>query len=142
MAHYKMILSGEVIDVGNRFVYWVPENRILAYCDANHAEMIQSAIDDGKLYHTEWLRRIPHGAPECTEVELKRIEESEFDELKALLGDGERVEEVREPGPEPEPELEPETPPEEQEKPMTVQQMRDKIAELENMLAQIIGKIQ
>lgn len=141
MTCCKMIRGGEVIDVGNLFLCWVSKNHILAYCDANGAEYMQSALDDSRLYHAYWLRTPPADAPAPEEVELEMISQAEFDELYELLSGGETVEAAPEPEPVAEPEQE-EPAPDETEKPMTVQQMRDKIAELEATIEKILKTIE
>ena len=65
-------------------------------------------------------------------AEARIIDAEEYEDLIAVLPDGETVPEPPEPEPEPEPTPEPEPEPEHR---MTVQEMRDKIQELTSMAA-------
>ena len=130
MAFWKAINNNETIDVGSCFMKWVSSNNIFAYCDVNDAQFAQSSLDENRFYHCCWLK--PEGAVvgfiEVDELEL--IDETEYDELYALLSDGEPV---PQPAPTPEPEPEPEPEPVD-EHPMTIQEMRDRISVLSDLI--------
>lgn len=142
MTYCKMVRNDEIVDVGNLFMRWVSKNKTMAYCDINRAEFIRSALKEERIYRSEWLANPADDAPVYEIIQLIVIDETEYDELYALLSDGEIVmdETVSETEPEQdEPEREDE--PEKTEKPMTVQEMREKIAELEETIAKIMQKI-
>ena len=126
--YYKIISDGMAVDAGISFLF-VDNRGKLLYCDADQAQLLQGWRQD-KLYHVPWLR--PVNMPETIDydenVQAVIIEENEFNELIELLDDGEEVPEPA-PEPEPEPEPAPDSEPEPEHK-MTVQEMRDKIAEL------------
>ena len=143
MTYCKMVRNDKIVDIGNLFMRWVSKNNTMAYCEINRAEFIRSSLDEERIYRSNWLAKPSIGAPVCEEIQLVVISETEYDELYALLSDGEPVMEepnLERESEEEEPERE-ESVSEVTEKPMTVQEMRDKIAELEEAIATIMQKI-
>lgn len=127
MTYYKIILAENVVGVGFNFVKWAPAVQGFNYCNIDEAQCIQDAITYD-LYHTPWLRAVPAEAGmEIPEADAKIITSAEYIELYEELNDGATipVPDEQEPDPTPDPEPEPEP-----EQPMTIQQMRDRIAEL------------
>ena len=127
MTFYKVIIGEMVVDVGFTFIRINTRDRPM-YCDVDDAQLVQGWNPE-KLYHTDWLLPMPGETGVTYENgEVVIIQRDEYDELYELLTSGE---EVPEPTPEPEPEPEPTPEPEpEPEHKMTVQEMREKIAEL------------
>lgn len=137
MKYYKIIQGGLVIGAGCTFLKWHPAKHRFFYCDADEAERVQDAITE-RVYHADWLLGSPPDAGPADEATVEMISAAEYDEIIALLADGETIQEPEEPEIEPVPEPEPEPEP---EKPMTVQEMRSKIIEqqeeIESLQAQI-----
>ena len=136
MDYYKIIMDGAVIGAGCTFLKWHPAKGRFMYCGINVAERVQDAVTE-RLYHADWLIRSPPEAEPCDEATVEMISAAEYDEIIALLDDGETIpvpEPEEEPAPEPGPSPDPEP-----ERPMTVQEMRDRIAEMEETLNIILG---
>ena len=132
MRYYKIIQDGAVIGAGTMFLKWQPSQRFF-YCDfEDDAQTVQDVITEA-IYHPEWLRRPPQGATGFAEAEVVLISATEYDEIIALLSDGEEI--LVEPEPELEPEPTPEPEPDPEDRPMTVREMREKIAEQERHIA-------
>lgn len=133
MRYYKIVQNGLVIGAGTMFLRWYPQQQRFMYCDIEEAELAQDVITE-TLYHADWLRTVPEGAYDnAPEAQVMMIDATEYDEIIALLDGGEEIPVGPEPEPEPEPQPEPE--PEPVERPMTVQEMREKIGELTSMTA-------
>lgn len=131
-TYYKVIRDGAVIDVGFAFVRVSIRDRAI-YCDADHAMLLQGAVS-GTFYHVGWLLKVPVGtAVQYEEADASVIDLAEYDELYEQLVDGEPV---PEPTPEPEPTPSPEPEPEPEHK-MTVQEMREKIAEQDETISML-----
>lgn len=129
MSYYKITQGGNVIGVGSAFLRWHPKRRRFMYCDVDDAERVQDAITE-RLYHADWLSSSPPDAGAAEEAAVEMIAASEYDELYALLHDGETVPITPEPDPEPVPDPSPAP----DERPMTIQEMREKIAAQEEQL--------
>lgn len=131
MRFYKIIQNGAVIGAGMMFLKWNERHHCFFYCSIDEAERVQDVITE-RFYHADWLHASPADASTSPEAEIVLIDASEYDEIIALLDGGE---EIPVPEPEPEPEPTPEPEPEPVERPMTVQEMREKIAELTGFTA-------
>ena len=131
--YYKIIKDGVVIDAldGGVFVRRNPRGLIVS-CGPDRAIGVVSS-DSSLIYHIDGAA--PLG--DYPDVIVADIGWQEYDELRALLDDGEEVPvpEPVYPEPEPEPEPDPEQP--EVEKPMSVQEMREKIIEQEAQIADL-----
>ena len=79
---------------------------------------------------------MPDGAPAYETAKIVVIDETEYDEIRALLDDGEEVP-VDPAPPEPEP-VGPDDPVEPDERPMTVAEMREKITEQQGSIDMLI----
>lgn len=138
MRYYKIIRDGFVIGAGCTFLRWYPSKRRFFYCDIDDAERVQDALTE-KLYHDDWLKDAPSGADAADEAEVVMINSVEYDEIiEELSGGGE----IPVPDPESEPTPGPEPEPAPNERPMTVQEMREKIAEMEEALNIIMGVVE
>lgn len=126
MTYFKVIDNGAAVDAGCMWLQWVARHKCLMACEARDAHYAQS-YDGSTVYRFGWLNPLPDGAPVYPVVEAKTIDAQEYEDLIAVLPDGETVPEPVDPEPEPEPTPEPEPEP---ERPMTVQEMREKIAEI------------
>lgn len=131
MRYFKIIINGNVVGAGCNFLRWFPRTGELAYCEMEQAECVKDVVSES-LYHDGWLRAVPAGKS-VSEATVALIGQEEYDELVEQLIDGETI-----PEPEPEPEPTPEPTPEpepEPERRMTIQEMREAIAELTSMTA-------
>lgn len=131
MNYFKIISNNEVIGVGHAFLKWNTKRRAYYYCDMAEGQIAQNDLNE-TYYHDGWLKAIPDGAVSVNSAEIVLIGATEYDELYELLSDGEEVPVPDEPEPpthepEPDPDVEP-------ERPMTVQEMREKIAEQESQI--------
>ena len=132
MRYYKIIKNDVVVGTGSAFLRWYASSRAFFYCELEKANVVQDVLTE-KFYHIDWLKRPPEEASGYEEAELEFIDETEYDEIIELLGDGEEV--PVEPEVEPEPvNQNPDPEPEPEEKPMTVAEMRARIAELTEYL--------
>lgn len=135
--YYKIIKDGIVIDAVEGSP-WV--------CKGKHGYPVRCGPDraTGVLSHdSSIIYHIDGAAPlgDYQDVIVADIGWQEYDELRALLDDGEEVPvpEPVIPEPEPEPEPAPEQP--EQEKPMSVQEMREKITAQEQQIAELADQL-
>jgi len=128
MSFYKVVRDGNVIDAGEIWLKWQAKNRIMVSCPPDEAQFIMSH-DGNTVWRVQWLNPAPLEAGTYETVEAAIIGKQEYLDLRAVLDDGEvvPVPEPIVPEPEPEPEPDPEQP--EEEKPLTVQQMREKLVE-------------
>ena len=144
MTYYKIIKDGQAVDAAFTFLRWDERLGRLIGCEARDAQYVQS-MDGETVYRVGWLNPLQNGAPAYETCECVLINAQEYDDLKAVLEDGETVQEPTADAETPE-EGQSEAPeegqPEGEEKPLTVAQMRAKIAELEEMLDIIMGVIE
>lgn len=83
--YYKVIKDDRVIDILEQLVYvkWQEKNKIMVICDENTAQGIISS--DGKhIWHEPSLYRFPIDVDGYDNVEIKKIDEFEYEQLKAL----------------------------------------------------------
>lgn len=140
MDFYKIIRDSTVVGVGQMFLRWYPSKHDFYYCDIDDAERVQDIVTE-TLYHADWLRDAPSGADAAPEAEVIQISAVEYDELYEQLRDGEEIPAL-EPDPGQEPEPVPVAEPEPEDRPMSVQEMREKIEELDEMLNIIMGVVE
>ena len=136
MTYYKIIKDGMAVDAGFTFLRWDDRHGRLMGCDAQEAHFIQSG-DGHTVYRAGWLNPVPDTVKGRFETVVAAIiDRQEYEDLRAVLDSGETV-----PEPTEEETLPDETPAEteetESEKPMTVQQMREKIAAQEASIAML-----
>ena len=134
MRYFKIIQDGNIIGCGANFIRWFPRTRRFAICDMEQAQGVMDSLTE-QLFHTNWLYEIPAEAGiTFPEAEVVLIDADEYNDIYEYLSDGEPIP-IPEPEPEPTP-PEPEPEPEEQPR-MTVQEMREKIAEQEDQIAML-----
>ena len=144
MTYYKIIKDGQAVDAAFTFLRWDERLGRLIGCEARDAQYVQS-MDGETVYRVGWLNPLQDGAPAYETCECVLIDAQEYGDLKAVLEDGETVQEPTadaETTEEGQGEAPEEGQPEDEEKPMTVAQMRAKIAALEEMLDIIMGVIE
>lgn len=127
MDYYKIIQNGEIVGVGTRYLRWFLRSKGYYYCGLNLAEAVEDDVS-GTMFHPMWMHESPSEAYVLPVATVEEIDYTEYDELYNQLDDGETIP-VPDPEPEPQPEPSPEPEPD-PERPMTVQEMRNKIAEL------------
>lgn len=129
MKYYKIIRDGNAVDAGFNFLRWDTRHHCMMLCEQDKAQFVQS-LDGSTVYRVPWLNPPPEDAPTFEEANVVIIGRQEYEDLIAVLQDGEVVPEP-DPDPIPEPPQEPEPEPDQEEKPreMTVQEMRQKIKE-------------
>lgn len=124
--YYKIIRDGQVVDAGYMWLRWQRKNRIMLHCEPSEAQFVM-AHDGNTIYRVQWLNPAPAEAGTYEVVEAAIIDRQEYLDLRAVLDDGETVP-VPEPViPEPEQEPEPDLEEPEVKRPMTVQEMRERI---------------
>ena len=136
MTFFKIIQNNTVIDVGNVFLRWNKKRNRFYICDVNEAEFAQSS-DQTKIYKDYWLKASPVEAEDASIVVIDR---DQYDEIRALLEDGQQIEIPPEP-PKDVPEQRPSTKLEE-EKPLTISEMRQMIKEQQEQILILKDKIQ
>lgn len=133
MTFFKVVRNGEAVDAGHVWLKWYPRHKCLMACEPREAQYAES-FDGRTIYRFDWLNPLTEGAPVYPTEDGRVIKQAEYDDLIEELIDGETVPEPPEPEPQPEPEPTPEPEPEPEHR-MTVQEMREKIAELTSMTA-------
>ena len=143
MTYYKVIDNGQAVDAGWMWLRWNTKHKCLMVCEPRDAHYVQNYTETA-IYRFGWLNPLPDGAPMYPAAEGAIIDPDEYNDLIEILDDGGTAPEPDEPEPEPEPggdEPEPggDTEP---ERPMTIAEMRAKIAELEEALNIIMGVVE
>lgn len=132
MRYYKIIQGNDVVGVGTMFLRWFATSRAFFYCEFENAQIVQDVLSE-RFYHVDWMSRPPEEASGFAQADVEFIDSVEYDELYALLDDGEEV--PFEPDVEPEPvNPEPDEEPDQDERPMSVAEMRARIAELTELV--------
>ena len=136
MLYYKIVKDGHIIDVGSAFLKWNAKWHQLFSCDANDAQFVQGR-DGDTLYRPEWMREPPADTGLVyTIVDTGFINEREYEYLLALLEEGDEIDDT--PPEEEEQETEPdEEPAPDTEPAMTISQMRQYIAEMNETLSML-----
>ena len=82
---YKVMKNNKVIDVLDKLIYlkWQDKHKIMVLCDENDAQAILSS-DSDTIWHEKSLYKIPVDGYDT--VEIIKIEEFEYKQLKALNG--------------------------------------------------------
>ena len=139
MTYYKIIQNDTVIDANCVFLRWIAKHRRLMVCEPKDAEFVQS-YDQTKFYHDNWLRPAPAGVPAYESAQIIVIDATEYDEIRALLDDGEEVPHIPD-DPEPPVPVDPDEPVNPDDRPMTIAEMRAKIAEQAESIDMLIDCI-
>ena len=134
MTYFKVIRDGAAVDAGSLWLQWNARHRCLMACEARDAHWAQS-YDGATVYRFAWLNPLPEDAPTYPVAEAAIIDAQEYDDLIAVLPEGETVLEPVDPEPEPEPTPDPEPDEGDADRPMTVAEMRAAIASLTSMNA-------
>ena len=83
--YYKVIKNNKVIDVLDHLKYfkWQSKHKIMLLTDASDAQVVLSS-DGVTFWHTETLYKVPDDAPKFDVVDIIKIDEYEYRQLKAL----------------------------------------------------------
>ena len=133
MTYFKVIDNGAAVDAGWMWLRWNTKHGCLMACEPREAHYAQS-YDGSTVFRFGWLNPLPDGAPSYPTVDAAIIDAQEYEDLMAVLPEGETVPEPPEPGPEPEPTPGPE-PDQDQDRPMSIAKIREAIADLTSMAA-------
>lgn len=138
MTFFKIIQDSKVINVGCTFLKWNNARQKLYICDVDDAQFAQ-ALDEDKIYRADWLNPAPEEAGKFETADVVVIDEVEFDELKELLSEGEDVPEefIEE-----KPLIEVRHYETDEEKPMSIAEMREKILEQQKQIEALLEKLQ
>lgn len=90
MLYYKIIVDNVIMDVGTslNFARYSTKHHIIMYCSAEKAEYL--VLDNGSLFHADWMRPIQKGAPQSMLAEISSIEWDEYEALKKQLASAEQ----------------------------------------------------
>ena len=135
MTFFKVIENGEAVDAGWMWLRWNAKHNCLLACEPREAHYAQNYTETA-IYRIGWLNPLPEGAPTYPMAEASIIDAQEYDDLLAALDGGETVPEPVDPESTPEPDPAPDPAPE-QERPMTVAEMRAILAELQEQNAML-----
>lgn len=128
-----------VVDAGATWLTWNAKHRCLMMCGPDAASYVQGR-DQKTIYTADWMLPAKHGWPTAAEVTVTVIDAVEYDEILAMLNDGEEIPDIPEPEP-PQPDPDEPEEPEPEERPMTIAEMRQFIADQQeqiNMLTDCI----
>lgn len=125
MNYYKITKDQTVVGVGSQFYRWHDKTNRYMCCDLGKGECVQDTLSE-VYYHDAWLRTLPATAYPVENADVILISQEEYNELYEQLAGGEEIP-FEPPAPEPEPEPERQ---DEDDHIMTVQEMRERIAEL------------
>ena len=134
MSYFKIIQNGAVIDAGFAFMRWDLVHGRMLYCEIDDAEMVQGYGGE-TIYHAAWLRPVPAAAGSIDTAEVVVITSAEYEDIVALLDDGEDVPVTpEEPPEEPQDAEGGDEPSEPEERPMSISEMRQTILEQQAMI--------
>ena len=137
MTYFKVIKNEEVIDVGCVFLKWDTKRNKMYICNPDEAQFVQS-INEDNIYKASWLNSAPRKAGKYDTAEVVVIDETEYNDLNALLSEGEQVTVETPP---PAPPVQP-TEEEPEEKPMTIAEMRERILEQQRQIDSLMEMLQ
>ena len=128
MYYFKVTKNRKVIDIGCTFLKF--ENNRLYVCDENEGQYLQS-YDEKNIYRDSWMKAAPKSFKRYTTAKVVSIDEMEFKDLEAMLNDGEEIIEQQPIIEQPQEEIinEPST-----EKPISIAEMRELIAEQQKQI--------
>ena len=131
MTYFKVIKRKKVISVGCVFLKWNETKNKFYVCDTDEGQFVQS-YDELHIYHDKWMKPAPVEAGKHEEATVEVISQQEYEDILETLKEGEVIEEVELVVPE-----QHETPPEE-EKPMTIAEMREIILKQQDQINTLI----
>ena len=135
MTFFKIIKNKKVISVGCVFLKWREDNHQFFICDVDEGQFVLS-YDEKYIYRDTWMKPAPKDATKYEEATVEIITQQEYEDLLAMLDEGETVEEVVPVIPEQQEEI---VPPQEEEKPMTIAEMREIILKQQEQINSLLG---
>ena len=140
MTYFKILIDDKVVSVGNVFLKWNPKRHKLHVCDVDEGQFVQT-YDEKNIYKASWLKQAPKDAKNFDTAKVVVVDEIEYNDILTSLQEGEPiVEETVEPKRE-EYVVEHEPEPE-QEKPMTIAEMRKLVLEQQEQINMLIAKLE
>ena len=140
MTYFKILIDNKIVSVGNVFLKWNSKRHKLYVCDVDEGQFVQT-YDEKNIYKASWLKKAPKDAKTFDTANVVVINETEYNDILTSLQEGEPIiEEVTEPKRE-EYVVEHEPEPE-QEKPMTIAEMRKIILEQQKQIEMLIEKVE
>ena len=136
MAFFKAIKDNKVYTVGCVFLKWNTKMQRFFVCDVDEGQFVES-YDEQHVIRDEWMKVAPDGAGEHEDAKVVIISLQEYEDLLAILNEGEEVVYSA-----PEIEKQEEIPEEpEEEKPMTIAEMRELILKQQEQINSLIEKV-
>lgn len=132
--YFKVIQDNNITDIGCTFLKYNENKKRMYVCDAEEGQFLQS-LDESKVYRDDWMKPAPDVM--CIHAQVVGIDETEFMDIQALLDEGEEVI-VAEPLIEQSSEQEEP----EQQKPMSIAEMRSLIIEQQKKIDELMKKLQ
>ena len=138
MTFFKVIRNEEVISVGCVFLNWNETKHRLLVCDVDKGQFVQS-FDEKYIFRDTWMKPAPTEAGEYPLAKIVIIDEREYEDLKELLEQGEliAVEKPAEINPQSGPQIEEP----EEEKPITISEMRELIIKQQEQIKALMEKV-
>ena len=90
MTYFKITKNDTVVEANVVFLKWNNKYRCMFACDVSDAEFAQS-YDQSRIYHDNWLKPVPSAEIQYEVATITMIDAIEFDEIRAMLDDGETV---------------------------------------------------
>jgi len=90
MTYFKVIKNDKVIDVGCVFLKWNTKRHKYNVCSVDEGQFLQS-LDEQHIYRDTWMKSYPKEASGYSFADISAITESEFDDLRELLSEGEEI---------------------------------------------------
>lgn len=91
MTYFKVIRNDIVVDVGTVFLKWNINKHKFNICSTDEGQFVQSYKED-HIYRDSWMKQHPDEAKGYDNAKVVIIAESEYNDLRDLLGEGETVE--------------------------------------------------
>ena len=136
MTYFKVIQDKKVVSVGTVFLRWSIKRHKLLICGVDDGEFVQS-YDEQHIYHDAWLKLAPNEAGKHEEATVIVIDAQEYEDLLAILTEGETID--YETPVIPEQQEETQLPVE--EKPMTIAEMREIISRQQEQIEMLIQRL-
>jgi hypothetical protein len=136
MTYFKIIIKKKIINVGCTFLKWNEERKRMYISNVDEGQFVQ-AIDESGIYRDTWMKEAPKEAKSFTNAKVVIIDEAEFNDLLEELNEGNSIDEET-------PEIIPEhelTEEPEQEKPMSINDMRDLILQQQQQIELLLNKL-
>jgi len=134
MTYYKIVKNKKVIDIGCTFLKW-KKNRLYV-CSEDEGQFIQS-LNEKKVYRDVWMKEASDEFTDYEQAKIKAITETEFEDLRATIDDGEEIVEQEEVVI---PSVQEEVQPEE-DKPLSISDMRKIILEQQRQIEMLMEKL-